>query len=44
MMEIRKFIKKYFVESVLVGVLVILCLASYIFARTLDMASKDKEN
>lgn len=44
MVGIRKFIKKYFVESVLVGVLVILCLASYIFARSLDMASKDKEN
>lgn len=41
---LKKFVKKYFVESVLVGVLVILCLASYIFARSLDMSSKGKEN
>lgn len=39
---VKRFISNYFVESVLVLVLIILCMASYVFANSLNL--KENEN
>ena len=44
MLKTKRFFQKYFVESVLVGVLIILCLVSYIFASSIDMKEEKKED